>query len=112
MPKKKAKPKEAPATLPERGRQAYDVRVVRKGEQFEAIRFKPDTGETWRAQADRWVRIQESTAVPAGDYDVIMVATEQAFTALRFDRVSGKAWLYRPSQWIRIKEQGDNGAPL
>jgi hypothetical protein len=82
----------------------FDLRTVRVGDMFQAVRFRPATGESWRITNNRWERIAESGPVPAGDYDIVLVATETDYTALRFDRKTGAGWQLRDRRWIKVEE--------
>jgi hypothetical protein len=86
--------------------QNFDLRLVRVGDTFQGIRFKPATGESWLIAGTKWVAIDETDKdkVPAGDYDIKMVSTDQDFTAFRFDRGTGATWQLKARKWVKIEE--------
>ena len=85
----------------------YEFRQIRVGKQFEVIRFKVKTGESWRIAGDKFEKLAETGPVPAGDYEVSLIAVEDDWMAFRIDRVSGTTWMLRQRQWIRLKEPGE-----
>ncbi|HXG08725.1 MAG TPA: hypothetical protein VNK04_02960 [Gemmataceae bacterium] len=89
-----------PAAIPKN----FDIRLVRVGINYQGIRFKPATGETWQIGDGRWERLGETGPVPPGDYDIILVANDEDFSALRFDYRSGTAWQLRNRKWVKIEE--------
>jgi hypothetical protein len=82
----------------------FEIRIIRMGESYQAIRFKPATGESWLANGDKWEKIPEAAAVPAGDYEVLLVATDQDFAALRYDRNTGTTWRLKGRKWVKMEE--------
>jgi len=82
----------------------YELRVMRRGKVFECFRFSPEKGEAWRELNDKWEKIPESGAVPAGDYDIVLTPmADETFAAHRIDRRSGKSWYYT-HKWNEIVE--------
>jgi hypothetical protein len=82
----------------------YAMRLVRVGDSYQGVRFKPATGQTWQIVAGRWDPIAEDEVAPAGDYDVTLIATDKDFTAVRLERVTGATWLLQARKWNRVKE--------
>ncbi|GIW79552.1 MAG: hypothetical protein KatS3mg105_1359 [Gemmatales bacterium] len=84
----------------------YEIRLVRVGNTFQGIRFRPATGEAWQIVVDKWESIRESDAapLPSGDYDVVLVAGENDLTAFRFDHVTGATWILQGRKWVRVRE--------
>src|SRR5260370_19397942 len=101
-----AAPGPAPAQKaePKAERPTYDLRMVRVGNTFQGIRFKPASGETWIIVGAKWEPLEESGPVPAGDYDITLVATEEAFSAFRFDRKTGSTWILKERKWVKLQE--------
>jgi hypothetical protein len=66
-----------------------------------AIRFKPATGETWLTipVAGRWLKLEESGKIPAGDYDVILTGNND-WPLLRINHATGASW------FLKIEKQG------
>jgi hypothetical protein len=89
---------------PKAERPTYELRMVRVGNTFQGIRFKPATGETWLIVGPKWEPLEESGPVPAGDYDITLVATEEAFSAFRFDRKAGTTWILKERKWVKLQE--------
>ena len=84
---------------------AFEVRIIRVGESYQAIRFKVKTGESWTADGGKWLKIADAGPIPAGDYEVLLVATDKDFSAMRYDRVSGTSWLLRGGdKWVKMTE--------
>ncbi len=77
------------------GRKDYELRLFRAGRAFEGIRFRVSTGETWVMAGDRYEKVAEADAVPAGDYDVSLLADEDHSVVFRLDRFSGTTWLLK-----------------
>src|SRR5262249_39083261 len=68
---------------PAKAAKVYELRMIRVGDMYEAIRFKVATGESWLAEGGKWEKIPETGDVAAGDFEVTMVATEKDFVAMR-----------------------------
>src|ERR1043166_4228435 len=83
----------------------FEVRIVKVGDSYQAIRIRIRTGETWTAEGTKWLKIADAGPIPAGDYDVLLVATEKDYSAIRYDRVSGSSWLLRGGdKWVKMTE--------
>jgi hypothetical protein len=82
----------------------YELRIIRVGNTFQGIRFKVGTGETWLMNGDKYDKLPESGALPAGDYDVMLVTDDTNFIAFRIDRQSGATWQLRERKWVKMKE--------
>lgn len=55
---------------------------------------------------DKWEKLPEAAALPAGNYEVVLIPTEKSFLAIRFDRNTGATWLFQARQWNKVKEEG------
>jgi hypothetical protein len=96
---------EKPKPPPEKTTSAFEVRIIRVGESYQAIRFKVKSGESWYANGGQWAKIADPEKIPAGSYEVLLVATEKDFSAMRFDRVTGTSWLLRGGdKWVKMTE--------
>jgi hypothetical protein len=82
----------------------FELRMIRVGKTFQAIRFNVTTGETWRMVGDKYEKVPETDAIPAGDYDVTLVTDDTEWMAFRIDRVSGTTWQMRGEKWHKVKE--------
>jgi hypothetical protein len=70
------------------------------------IRFKPETGETWRAREQRWVMIEELEPIPPSAYGLELIAMGGVgWNMARIDRSSGRVWYAKGSQWVEMLEQ-------
>jgi hypothetical protein len=87
--------------------QGFALRVVGVGNQYQTVRFKPSTGESWQLQEVQWVKIEEVAAPRAGDFDIVLIPS-RSLLAVRFDRAGGGTWLIRGQKWIPIKEPRPN----
>lgn len=85
-------------------RKPFEVRLVRIGETYQGIRFKPATGEAWQIRGDKWDKLAEGEAPLAGDYDVILILADEKLLSLRVERATGATWLLGAGKWNRIKE--------
>jgi hypothetical protein len=83
---------------------AYELRLIRLGNTFQALRFHARTGESWSMVGERYEKIPETGPVPAGDYDVTLVSDDMNWMAFRIDRVSGATWQLRGNRWNRVNE--------
>jgi hypothetical protein len=81
----------------------YELRVVAVGDRYHGIRFKPATGESWKASNGAWVILDEVGAPPAGDYDITIIPAE-VLLAVRIDRATGSTWLLSKGKWQPVKE--------
>ena len=82
----------------------YELRLIRVGNTFQAVRFKVRTGEAWTMSGDRYKPIPETGPVPAGDYDITLVTDDVNWMAFRIDRVSGATGQMRGNKWVPVKE--------
>ncbi len=82
----------------------YELRVIRVGDSYQAIRFKANTGESWFIDDEKFVKIPETGDVPAGDFDIKLITDDKDYIALRIDRTSGATWLLRNRKWSKIAE--------
>jgi hypothetical protein len=82
----------------------FDLRMIVVGDTYQAIRFKPRTGETWLANGTKWEKLAETGDVPAGNYEVVMVGTDKDFIAMRIDHASGTSWLLKNRKWVKMEE--------
>jgi hypothetical protein len=85
-------------------RKPFEVRMLKLGDTYQGVRFKPATGETWQIRGDKWEKLAEGEAPPAGEYDVILIPAGEIFVALRLERATGATWLMAARKWNRIKE--------
>jgi hypothetical protein len=88
---------------PAKPAKGYELRIVTVGKVYQAIRFKPATGESWQLLGGRWKKLEEAAPPPAGDYDVLLIPADPLL-ALRLDRATGATWLIRGGKWTPIKE--------
>jgi hypothetical protein len=82
----------------------YELRIIRMGNTFQAVRFKPATGESWTMKGDSYEKIPETGPVPAGDYDIILVTDDTNWMAFRIDGRTGATWQLRGNRWNRVTE--------
>jgi hypothetical protein len=94
------KSKEAPAEK----RKDYDLKVIRVGKTFQAMRLKVSTGESWIMDGEKYVKVPEAGAIPAGDYEITLVTDDTDWMAFRIDRQSGATWQLRGGKWAKVKE--------
>ena len=99
--------KAEPAPTPKRG--DYELRIIRVGNTFQAVRFKVATGESWLIDRDKFDPIPETGPVAAGDYDVTLVTDDTNWMAFRIDRLTGATWQLRGNKWNKVKEPDDKG---
>ena len=94
----------APTTCAQLPKDRYELRLIRVGKEFEAIRFKVKGGESWLISGGKYVAIPETGRVPAGDYEVHLVSTDEDWMAFRINRDSGETWVLRKRQWVKVEE--------
>ena len=85
----------------------FELRIIRLGNSFQAIRFNVSTGESWVMAGEKYDKIPETGPVPVGNYEVIMVADDANWMAFRIDRQSGTTWQLRGNKWLKLKEPGE-----
>ncbi len=85
----------------------YELRIIRVGPTFQAVRFKVNTGESWRMAGDHYEKLPETGPVPAGDYEVTLVTDDTNWMAFRIDRLTGATWQLRNNKWLKVKEPGE-----
>src|SRR5262245_22075439 len=70
----------------------FELRVIRLGNTFQALRLNVRTGESWTIAGDQYEKVPETGPVPAGDYDVTLVTDDTNWMAFRIDRLTGATW--------------------
>jgi hypothetical protein len=90
-------------------RNAYELRTFRGELTVTAIRFKPETGETWvddLTTQGGWEKIEEPEKIPAGDYEVVLTPpTKDGKCAVyRIDHAAGTTWVLGEKKWAGIPE--------
>ena len=67
------------------------------------MRYRADSGETWRAVKGRWVKVEEKGAAPEpGTYRVQLLAQKDlnSWWAFRYDVHTGRTWRLSGGNWI------------
>jgi hypothetical protein len=82
----------------------YELRLIRVGNTFHAIRFKVATGESWVMNGDKYDKVPETGPVPPGNYDIRLITDDKNWMAFRIDRRSGLTWQMQGDKWKKVKE--------
>jgi hypothetical protein len=69
-------------------------------EDWGALKYNTQTGETWRALRGVWIKILDSETLPPSLYKVEMVALDKEWGAIRVDTKTGKSWRAKNGKWL------------
>lgn len=70
-----------------------------------AIRYHPETGQSWYIKGGEFVEILEQQLPSRSSYQVYMARTNKGWGAIRLDTVSGKTWFLKNSQWLSVRDE-------
>src|SRR5262245_34287483 len=92
------KGKSEPASAP------YKIELVKIGNTYQGLKYRPATGEAWQIVVDKWEKISEMANCPAGEYQITLIPDENGFQAIRMEILTGTTCLLRNRKWNPIKE--------
>ena len=88
----------------------FDVVVLALKNDWQAMRYHKQSGESWYALKGDWKLVPEAdeTKPPEGDYKLFLAASgDNDFVALRLEKRSGRSWRLAALKWIEMKVLGD-----
>lgn len=84
---------------------AYEIVMVERGVGgWRAIRYKPDTGQSWYIRNGLFIELLEQKIIPESKYKILMSTHKKGWGAVRLDTVSGDTWKLKGEMWVKIKE--------
>jgi hypothetical protein len=84
---------------------AYDIVMVERGVGgWRAIRYKPDTGQSWYIRHGLFIELLEQKIIPKSEYKILMSTHKEGWGAVRLDINSGDTWKLKSEIWVKIKE--------
>lgn len=69
-----------------------------------AIRYIPETGQSWFLKGDSLIEIMEKSIPPRGEYQVKMVETKKGWAAARINKETGEIWRMKGQIWQPLSE--------
>ena len=92
----------------------YDVALLTLKNDWHAIRYNRQTGDSWYSLQGDWKSIPEAdqSAPPPGYYKLLLTASgANDFIALRLETKSGRSWRLAALKWIEMKVLEPDPAP-
>lgn len=84
---------------------AYDIVMVEKGDGgWRAIRYKPETGQSWYIRHGLLIELLEQRLIPKSKYKILMSKHKSGWGAVRLDVISGDTWKLKGEMWLKVKE--------
>ena len=84
---------------------AYDIVMVeRGGGDWRAIRYKPETGQSWYIRHGLFIELLEQKIIPKSEYKIVMSKHKGGWGAVRLDVISGDTWKLKNETWMKVKE--------
>jgi hypothetical protein len=84
----------------------FDIAVLTVKNDWQAIRYHRQTGQSWYAVHGDWRPVAEGgeSKLPDGKYHVrLTLMGENDWVALRLERKSGRSWRLSALKWVEMK---------
>jgi hypothetical protein len=92
----------------------YKAMIVVRGDNWNVIRFQPQTGKAWRVQDGVFMEIKDAQPLPLGEYEFSSTTTfeflmkmppiQYYWKLVRMNALTGETWWDHDDQWEKIKE--------